>query len=269
MKILSISLVLLLINIKVFTNLFNTLYFSLPLSFIPYHLLLLIIPVIIVYFLLYRTKYLEHLKLSLLTNILLFIGSVLLFIFLLMQIFLASDISRIYIVFIPIIGKSFIFMGFISLLLENILVKSNPIKLYQKVIAFFGLLVLFSQLEFFKELISYFLPYYLDIDTRSFGFISVIIVNYFIALILVTFFSIFSNIISRIIYDKYNTYLLFVGVFFHLLWVALAYNYYLTSNVTSPNFTDYPYIILESISSILFLTAFIRVLLFKETSYKK
>ena len=269
MKLLSLSLALLLIHLNVFYIPINSLYFFLHLNFIPHYLFHIIISITIIYFFIYKIERLKYLKLNTFTQATLTIGSSLLLIFTLMKIFMSGTMSEmipiVYLIFLPILAKSLIFIGLISLFLENYKIEERSTNFYQKIILFLGITLLFSQFELLEHFVSFITSYTvhnMNIEaTLQSSFISIIIIKIFLSLLIVGVFSIITNFLSRIVQNKYDIFFLLGGIIFHLIWIVLTFNSYIISDPRSPYFNENPYISLEVITNSLFLIFFIRILL--------
>lgn len=263
MKLLLTSLALLLINLDLFGVPIHFLYFLLPFSSGAFHYILAFTAISTIYFFLYRPKYLEHLELGRLTKNLLYVGSLILLLLFLMNV-LGMEISQLYMIILPMIGKSFIFLGLLSLLLENVIRKQNNTLLYQKVILFLGLVILFSQIELFEFLVSLLGLVNLRTDSLLIFTFNIGIAS-FIAFIIVTVLSIFSNILEKIINNKYDVFLLIGGIVFYILWIGLTYTLAFTQQYGDIN----TYKFIKIISHIFFLIIFVRALLFVDKQAKR
>lgn len=260
MKLLSTSLALLLINLDLFGIPIDFLYFLLPLGSGAFHYTLLFVAISTIYFFLYRTKNLEHLELGRLTKILLYVGSIILLLLFLMNVS-GMETSRLYMIFLPMIGKSFIFLGLLSLLLENVIKKQNNTFLYQKIILFLGLVILFSQSELLEHLVSFLISSLVLLDWGNHSlllFTLKIAMASVIALGIVTILSIFSNILEKIINNKYDVFILISGIVFYLLWIGLTCTLAFTQQYGDIN----TYKFVKIVSQIFFLIVFLRALLY-------
>jgi len=267
MKLLSTSLALLLLYLDLFSGPVSFLYFLLPLGSGAFNYTLLFVAVSTIYFFLYRTKKLEHLELGRLTKILLYVGSIILLLLFLMNVS-GMEISQLYMIFLPMIGKSFIFLGLLSLLLENVIKKQNNTFLYQKIILFLGLVILFSQSELLGHLVFFLLSLLKLLDLGSNGllvFTLNIAILSVISLGIVTILSIFSNILEKIINNKYDIFILIGGITFYLLWVGLTST--LAFNQQYADINTYKFV--KIVSQIFFLIVFLRALLFVEQTSMK
>jgi len=234
MKLISISAILLLLNLTIFRV---PLYIFSDISgiyILSNSLFLLLFSTLFIYFLVYKNRRLTHLKSTTTINYFLTIGSVILSVFFLFSWLATSSITEqipmVYIIFVPPIGKTMLITGFLLLFLHNRKEKLFSNQFYQKAIVFITLIILFSQIGLIEHLSSNIIAFILyKMHYIEIGFPLIFLFNLmlsaFISFVIVMLFSIFSNILSKVYVSKYDVLMLFIGVVLYIIWSILKFNF--------------------------------------------
>jgi len=214
------------------------------------------------YFSLYFWRLLKkNISLNNFTKVFLFIGSSLFIVMVFINLF-TLEVPH-YFTNLFSIAKGFILIGLLSLVLENILPKDNHIKLYQKIIFFVALVIFYSQFQLYDALLP-FLPLPQDVINHysaSDYFLFKIAIGSSISLILITLLTFFSNLLEKIIHDKYDMIFLLSGIVCYIVWLIITYKHNL-SFTPSPYFEINPYYFLEGIANLFFLIVLIKSFIF-------
>ena len=234
MKLISISAILLLLNLTIFRV---PLYIFSDISgiyILSNSLFLLLFSTLFIYFLVYKNRRLTHLKSTTTINYFLTIGSVILSVFFLFSWLATSSITEqipmVYIIFVPPIGKTMLITGFLLLFLHNRKEKLFSNQFYQKAIVFITLIILLSQVGLIESLSSNTIASILHkMDYNDIGFplvfLSNVMLTTFLSFVVVTLLSVFSNILSKIYVSKYDVIILFVGMLVYIAWSILKFNF--------------------------------------------
>jgi hypothetical protein len=158
-----------------------------------------------------------------------------------------------------------ILIGFTTLFLQNQPRRDNNLEFYKKLILFTAITFILTQLNF----LDYFASYIIVIFVKSFSngitettFLFYEITKFIISLIIIGLFVLFSNTLSKVAYQKYNSLILLGGILFYLLWIIFTYYAFSITDTNSPYFDHKPYWFLQWIANILFFIVFIRILFF-------
>ena len=233
MKLISLSAMLLLLNLNIFRVPLYILSDISGIYILSNLLFLLIFSTLLIYFLVYKNSRLSHLKSTTTINYFLTIGSVLLSVVFLFSWLatgsMAEQISMLFIIFVPLVGQAILFIGFLLLFLHN---KREELsnQFYQKAIIFITLTLLLSQIGVVEHLSANIVAsilhkmHYSNIEFPLI-FLYNVMLTIFISFIIVTLLSIFSNILSKVYVSKYDILMLFVGMLVYIAWSILKFNF--------------------------------------------
>jgi len=233
MKLISLSAMLLLLNLNIFRVPLYMLSAISDINTLSNPLFLLIFSTLLIYFLVYKNRRLSNLTSTTTINYFLTIGSVLLSVVFLFSWLatgsMAEQISMLFIIFVPLIGQAILFIGFLLLFLHN---KREELsnQFYQKAIIFITLIILLSQVGLIESLSSNTIAsilHKMDYSNIEFPliFLSNVMLTTFLSFVVVTLLSVFSNILSKIYVSKYDVIILFVGMLVYIAWSILKFNF--------------------------------------------